>query len=72
MTVPLMQNLPKPPNRKSQAYGKPPGRKRMYAEPTTTITFRVPESHVVTIREIIHSYLDKVSINPEKNGKKND
>lgn len=36
------------------------GAKPKYNEPTTTIAFRVPESHTDNIKSIVKDYLDKI------------
>ena len=39
-----------------------PNRRRLFSEPTTTIAFRVPDSHVEKLKEIINTYLDELRI----------
>ena len=43
------------------------GCKKLYGEPTVNITFRVPESHRLTIRTLVYDYMDRLKTKNKTN-----
>lgn len=41
------------------------GKKSLYKEPTTNMTFRVPVSHRDIVRKLVREYLEKLKIHPQ-------
>ena len=44
-----------------------PGRRRLFGEPTKTVAFRIPESHIAPVKQIINNYLDQIRVDKTYN-----